>query len=138
MSKFLSVITVCVMLSACVIYTPTDVTYSTVVHNETTSSTILDVEQKLTNGVSERVTRNALSSKQRTLADCDNFVLPRDIQKPKALTIDDISGPRSVEALDQLLIAKIDEYRTYIDSMHSKIEQAHQVWLESCQHKIPE
>lgn len=138
MSKFVMVLTLCYLLSACVIYTPTNVTYSTVVHNESTSLVVNAPEKKLTNEVSGRVVQNKHTSAQRSLAECKPFALPRDILKPKELTEDDLAGPRTLEAIDQLLMFKIKEYRIHVDSVHSKIEQAHKKWLESCQQKLLE
>lgn len=138
MSKFVTILALCSFLSACVIYTPTNFNYTTVVHSESTSSVASNLERTKTNEVSGRVAQNAHSSNQRSLADCKPFVLPRDIQKPKELTKVDLLGPRTLEAIDQLLVGKLDEYRTYVDSVHSKIEQAHHEWLESCQQKLPE
>lgn len=138
MSKLLTVFTLCSLLSACVIYTPMNVSYSTVVHTESTSSVVTrDAERTITNEVSGRVAPNAHSSKQRSLADCEPFALPRDTKKPKPLTRDDLAGPRTLQALDELVMGKLDEYRIHADSVHSKIEQAHQKWLESCQQKVP-
>lgn len=136
MSKLVTLLTLCTLLSACMIYTPQTNVYSTVVHNESTSS-VLQPEKTITTEVSARVAQKTHSGIQRSLADCDNFVLPRDAHKPKVLTKNDLLGPRTIDALDQLLMAKIDEYRTYVDSINSKYEQAHQKWLETCQQKVP-
>lgn len=137
-SKLATIFALCSLLSACVIYTPTAVTYSTVVHNETTSSVVSAPEKIKTIEVSERVVQKKPDNASRSVLSCDKFVLPRDTRKPKVLTRSDLEGPRSIEALDQLLMAKLDEYRTYVDSVHSEIEQAHLKWLESCQQKLPE
>ncbi|ARV76860.1 hypothetical protein PHABIO_229 [Pseudomonas phage Phabio] len=139
MSKLTIVIVLCSLLSACVIYTPTEnVTYSTVVHSVTTSSVVNAPEKTITNEVSKRVVQEKHTSTQRSLADCKPFTLPRDVLKPKELKDEDLLGPRTLKAFDQLLVAKIKEYRTHVDSVHSKIEQAHQKWLESCQQKLLE
>lgn len=138
MSKSILILALCSLLSACVYYTPMNVTYSTVVHNETTSSVVVSTtERTKTNEVSERVIQKAQNSVQRSLADCDPFVLPRDAQKPKPLTDADLLGPRSLVAMDQLLTSKLKEYQTYIDSQPSKIEQAHKKWMEACLKKVP-
>lgn len=138
MSKSILILALCSLLSACVYYTPMNVTYSTVVHNESTSSVVVStMERTKTNEVSERVIQKAQNSVQRSLADCDPFVLPRDAQKPEPITDADLLGPRSLVAMDQLLTSKLKEYQTYIDSQPSKIEQAHKKWMEACLKKVP-
>lgn len=137
MSRIAAIFALCFILSACVVYTPNNVEYTTVVHNETTSSVTIVTEKTITNEVSGRVVQKQHSSAQRLLADCEPFALPRDVQKPKELYPEDLMGPRTVEELDRLLMSKIKEYQTYVDSAHSKIEQAHQKWLETCQQKVP-
>lgn len=138
MSKSILILALCSLLSACVNYTPTNVTYATVVHNESTSSVVVTTSEKnTTNEVSGRVEQKSQTSIQRPLADCDKFVLPRDLRSPKALTKADLAGPRSLEALDHLLSDKLNEYQTYIDSLPSRVEQAHNKWLEACQQKVP-
>lgn len=138
MSKSILILALCSFLSACVNYAPTNVTYMTVVHNETTSSVANMVPEKTrTIEVSGRVQQNSQTSIQRSLADCDKFVLPRDIRGPKALTKDDLAGPRTLIGIDHLVMSKLNEYQTHIDSLPSKIEQAHNKWLEVCLQKVP-
>lgn len=133
MFKLVTAVALFLLLSSCVIYMPKKSVYSTVVYVNNTSSSVSTVEKKITNGVSERVVENGQTSSQRSLAECPEFVLPRDTAKPKPLTKSDLEGPRSLQALDQLIMAKLAEYRTHTDIIHSKIEQAHREWLESCQ-----
>lgn len=138
MSKSILILALCSLLSACVYYTPMNVTYSTVVHNESTSSVVVSTSERTkTNEVSERVVQKTQNSVQRSLADCEPFVLPRDTHKPKPITDADLLGPRSLTAMDQLLTSKLKEYQTYIDSQPSRIEQAHNKWLEACLKKVP-
>lgn len=137
MSRLVTILALCSLLSACVIYTPSNVTYTTVVHNETTSSVVNAPEKRKTNEVSGRVVQNKHTGAQRSLAECGPFILPRDIRKPEPLTRAHVIGPRTMDAVDDLFLHKLNEYRTYVDSVHSKIEQAHQKWLESCQQKVP-
>jgi hypothetical protein len=92
------------------------------------------VKQK-TIEVSKRVVPKVQATTQRKLADCGTFTLPREAA-PKNLTLLELEAATSATALDQLLGLRVIELQTYIDSMHSKIEQAHVKWLESCQKKL--
>lgn len=137
--KLLTLAPVCLALSACVIYAPTYVSQpsTTVVHYEATSTSSAsnsNVKQK-TIEVSKRVVPKVQATTQRKLADCGTFTLPREAA-PKNLTLLELEAATSATALDQLLGLRVIELQTYIDSMHSKIEQAHVKWLESCQKKL--
>lgn len=137
--KILPIVGVCLILSACVIYAPTYVSQPsrTVVHYDTTSTSgsfNSNVKQE-TNEVSERVASKATAKKQRPLAVCGAFTLPREAV-PAVITSDDIESAPDAEALDQLLGGKVLELQTYIESMNSKFEQAHLKWMESCEQKL--
>lgn len=139
LKKLLLLAPVCLALSACVVYAPTYVSNSskTVVHYEATSTSSQyssNVKQK-TKEVSERVVYKEKDAKQHTLAECDNFILPREVV-PDYVTRNDLYSVTSTESLDLLLGNQVLQLQTYIDSMHSKIEQAHLEWLESCQKKL--
>lgn len=131
---------VCLTLSACVIYAPTYVSQpsTTVVHYE--SSSTVDSHQstvtKQTNEVSERVEPKApLPSTQRSLAACGAFTLPREAV-PEFLTDEMMAVAKDSDELDAVLGNQISRLQTYIGSIHSKVEQAHQKWLESCNQKL--
>lgn len=138
MSKLAILLGVCLTLSACVIYAPTYVnnTQKTVVHYESTSS--LNTRQKQeTIEVSERVDSKVNHHlKQRTLADCDPFSLPRGALKPRYLTDADLASAKDLATLDRMIGLKMKELQTYIDVMHSKYEQAHVKWMEACANKL--
>lgn len=130
---------VCLALSACVIYAPTYTSNpsKTVVHYESTStvdSHETTVPQK-TKEVSKRVESKATLPSQRSLAVCGAFTLPREVV-PAYLTDDLMATAKDGQELDLILGKKVKELQTYIDGMHSKIEQAHQKWLESCKQKL--
>lgn len=137
--KTLLLTSVCLALSACMLYAPTYVSQpsTTVVHVATTStadSHDSNVKQKTTE-VSKRVASKATTTKQRPLAVCGAFTLPREVV-PEYLTEELMATAKDVDELDTLVGMKVKELQTYIDSMHSKIEQAHAKWLESCQQKL--
>lgn len=140
LKKYLSLTLVCLTLSACMIYAPTYVSESspTVVQIESTSATQTKervVKQK-TNEVSKRVVpKEPPKSTQRSLAVCGTFTLPREA-KPIYLTYDDMVLAPIDAQVDVVLARKVKELQTYIDSMNSKIEQAHAKWLESCEQKL--
>lgn len=140
MFRFFFLASVCLSLSACMIYAPTYVSQpsTTVVHYE--SSSTVDSHQstvtKQTNEVSERVEPKApLSSTQRSLAACGAFTLPREAV-PIFLTQDDMTTAPPEAQVDMILAQKVKELQTYIDGIHSKVEQAHRKWLESCKQKL--
>jgi len=137
MSKIAVLLGVCLTLSACVVYAPAYVTnQNTVVHYESTSTSSWRSEQQ-TKEVSERVTPKAKPpTKERKLVSCDAFVLPRDAQKPKYLTAVDLATAKDLPALDKMIGVKMKELQTHIDTMHSKYEQAHQRWMETCTNKV--
>lgn len=131
---------VCSALSACVFYAPTYVSQpsTAVVHYESTSTVDSHEEtvKQETIGRSERVVPKATSTrKQRTLAECEAFTLPRGVAPPY-LTDKHIAAAKDGNEIDQLLGMKVKELQTYIDGMHSRLEQAHAKWLESCTQKL--
>lgn len=137
--KILLLVPVCMILSACVVYAPTYVSQpsKTVVHYDTTSTSDSynsNVTQK-TNEVSKRVALKEAATKQRSLAVCGSFTLPREAI-PAVITQDDLEASPDEKALDLLLGRKVLELQTYIEGMHSRIEQAHITWLESCNQKL--
>lgn len=140
LKKHLLLTLVCLTLSACMIYAPTYVSKSspTVVHVESTSAVVSQdspVTQK-TNEVSKRVVlKEPPKSTQRSLAVCGTFTLPREA-KPIFLTQLDMTSAPVDAQVDVVLAKKVKELQTYIDSMHSKVEQAHARWLESCEQKL--
>lgn len=140
MFRFFFLAPVCLALSACMIYAPTYVSQpsTTVVHYE--SSSTVDSRQstvtKQTNEVSERVVQKApLPSTQRSLAACGAFTLPREAI-PEFLTDEMMAVAKDSDELDVVLGSHIDKLQTYIDGIHSEVEQAHQKWLESCKQKV--
>lgn len=138
MSKIALLLGVCLTLSACMIYAPTyvDQTQNTVVHYETTSSLNVRTEQE-TIEVSERVDpKVTLRSGQRTLADCGTFALPREAQKPKFLTEDELATAADIQVFDTMVARKLKELQTHIDKLHSEYEQAHKKWMETCSNKL--
>jgi hypothetical protein len=122
------------------IYAPTYVSQpsTTVVHYES-SSTVDSHESavtKQTNEVSERVVSKApLPSTQRSLAACGAFTLPREAI-PEFLTDEMMAVAKDSDELDVVLGNHIGKLQTYIDNMHSKVEQAHLRWMESCKQKL--
>lgn len=140
MLKIFILAPVCLALSACMLYAPTyeSKTHTTVVHYETTStvdSHDSTVKQKTTE-VSKRVESKAPAPiKRPKLADCKAFTLPREAA-PARFSEESFNKAVDNDQLDLLLITQINELQTYIDSMHSKIEQAHLEWLESCKQKL--
>lgn len=138
MSKIATLLGVCLTLSACMVYAPTYVneTQKTVVHYESTSSLNNRLEQE-TIEVSERVDPKVKHHvSQRTLADCDTFALPRDAQKPKYLTDEEMASAKDLPTLDRMIGLKMKELQTHIDTMHSRYEQAHRKWMETCTNKL--
>lgn len=140
MFRFFFLATVCFTLSACMIYAPTYVSQpSTTVVQYESSSTVDSHEStviKTTNEVSERVVPKAtLPSTQRSLAACGAFTLPREAV-PEFLTDEMMAVAKDSDELDVVLGNQIARLQTYIDGMHSKVEQAHNKWLESCKQKV--
>lgn len=137
--KILLLTPVCLALSACMIYAPTYVseTRSTVVHYESTSTQVpaVPVVKQETNEVSKRVASKPSPTGPRLLAVCGDFTLPREV-KPDMMTPADLEDATSYAELDAKLAMQVKELQTYIGSMHSKIEQAHRKWMESCQQKL--
>lgn len=132
-------ISVCVLLSGCVIYAPTYVNKDrhTVVHYESSSSSVAANEIKETNEESVRVPEKPTqTSIKRTLANCDAFTLPREASRPKYLTEHDLVNAISDDEIDRILGLKIKELQTHIDKVHSRIEQAHVKWMEACEAKL--
>ncbi len=138
MSKIALLLGVCLTLSACVVYAPTYVYeyQNTVVHYESTSTANSRVEQKTTE-VSKRVDPKVERHLgQRTLADCDTFALPREAQRPKYLTDEELALATDLVTSDRIIGMKMKELQTHIETMHSKYEQAHQKWKETCANKL--
>lgn len=142
MSKKNLLLSVCVTLSACVVYAPTYVSedQSTVVHYESTSTVGTNQSTpvtKQTNEVSKRVPPKATRPRdQHTLAECGAFTLPREAQKPEYLTEAKLALAQDIPELDRIVGAKMKELQTHIDNMQSKYEQAHIKWMEACNDKL--
>lgn len=137
--KILILVPVCLILSACVLYAPTYVTQTskTVVHLDTTSTSgsyNSNVTQETTE-VSERVVPKDTIVRRPSLAVCGSFILPREVV-PAVITNADLEAAPDAEAIDVLLGGKVLELQTYIEGMHSRIEQAHVKWMESCNQKL--
>lgn len=137
--KILLLTPVCLALSACMIYAPTYVseTSSTVVHYESTSTQVhtAPVVKQETNEVSKRVVSKPSPTGPRLLAVCGDFTLPREVT-PDMMTPDDMDESVKSADIDAMLATQVKELQTYIGNMHSKIEQAHRKWMESCQQKL--
>lgn len=128
--KFLAVLLIA--LSGCV-YAPTYTSHTTVVKYTETSSidtrTDIDIQ---TNEVKEVVEQKPISSAQQVLADCGSFVLPKAAPEPTAPTEKEYDEANTSEELDHLISKYIKKLRAHINSERSKIEQAHEKWLLSC------
>lgn len=140
MFRFFLLAPVCLALSACMFYAPTYVSQhsTTVVHYESPSTVDSHDSTAITktNEGSERVVSKApLTSTKRSLAACGAFTLPREAI-PEFLTDEMMATAKDSDELDVVLGNHIDKLQTYIESMHSKVEQAHQKWLESCKQKL--
>lgn len=134
MSKVTLLLGVCLLLSACVVYAPTYVNndWNMMVHHESVP-TLVERKKEETIGTSERGESNTVKPrKQFTLADCGEFTLPREAQKPKYITDLDLVNIEDLLAFDRMLGLKMKELQTHIDTIHSKYEQAHRKWMDDC------
>ena len=141
MLRLLSTASVCLTLSACMIYAPTYApqTSATVVHYEYASTQIQTELKQKTTEAKARVEQVPVSHNgKRSLDVCGKPTLPRGV-RPVFLSADDIAATEAsddVKALDILVGTKVKELQTYIEHMHSEYEQAHAKWLESCKQKL--
>ena len=132
--KYLLVL--CLTLSGCVIYAPRYTTQN-VVHQETTSS--WEYTQPLTKTITEvkeRVIQTQVTEQKRPLASCEPFVLPRAGTLPTKPSDEELASALTSEEIDRQLSAYVDRLRAYNVVERSKIEQAHQKWLDRCQRKL--
>ncbi|BEG72427.1 hypothetical protein [Pseudomonas phage vB_PaeM_PS119XW] len=132
--KYLLVL--CLTLSGCVIYAPRYTT-QTVVQQETTSSWEFSQPQiKTITEVKERVIQTPVTEQKRPLASCEPFVLPRAALLPEKPNEEELASAQSSEEIDRKLSEYVAELRAYNVAERSKIEQAHQKWLDHCQRKL--
>lgn len=120
-------------LTGCV-YAPTYTLHETV--SEYTQNTEIRKSVKVsvkTNEVGkERVEHKPPSGAQQVLAECGVFNLPIAGKIPVAPNEKDFDKANSLEEIDHMIAGYISQLRAHISDERSKIEQAHNLWLLSC------
>ncbi len=139
MLRFLSLASVCLALSACMIYAPTYApqTSTTVVHYETASAQVVTPELKQqTIEAKERVVlKQAPVKPTRSIDECKPFTLPRG-STPDFWNDDTLGEVKSEAEFDAIVVNHIKVLQTHIKTMNSRFEQAHAKWLESCKQNL--
>lgn len=121
-------LTLCLALSGCVIYSPTYLNRTIFVQNEEIIKNDRH-DQRIFNTTTSSTIRETV--KESPLKTCSEFTLPRKgaiPDAPHAL----LELAASQQEIDVILADYVKLLKSHISSERTKLEQAHKLWLDSC------